>query len=1143
MTATMAPPARRDSPYFGLDYYDEKFGPWFFGRESDGGKIITNLRAARLTLLHAESGVGKTSLLRAGVAWRLHRLADDTFARGRPVRSIPVVFSSWKDDPATELATAVRAAVQPYLGDGQVQARRGGSLDEAIEAAADAAGAGLLIMLDQFEEYFLYRSREPVPERFADELARCVNRTDLRANFLIAIREDAYAGLGDLFKGRIANVYGNYLHIDFLDRASAEKAIREPLEIYNRQPEVAEPVSVQDELVEAVLDEVRAFSSDADAAIPITMPAATADGHRDQIATPLLQLVMQQVWDTERAEGSRQLRLSTLQQLHGVRTIVDGHLGQALGALSTAERQTAIEMFDHLVTPSGSKIAESVVDLAKRTGHPEEQVGAVLRKLDDQRIVRPVPAAPGQDPVRFRRYEIFHDVLAPTINRAIAANEEQRRVRRFRRLAALAVALLVIVAAVAVVFAYLLNSANTEKLTAESRQLAAEAEQQLSHDPQLSAALAVQALRIRTTTEAEEALRTALPALQTLRTFQDGATVYSAAFDPANPDKVAGADYSGSTSIWDVRTGQRLLRLAAGAITKTASADAVAFNPAGTEVVIGYADGILAVFDAGDGRLTKTVKVGSAINTVQFVPGTDEVVMATAQSVVAWHEQQGTACCQVLAKAQPSEVAADPSNPKEFALTTDDGVFVLDTSTPGRPRQYRLGSVSASDVQFSPDGSEVVTADNDGTADVFRLATGKVVATFSSSDTDAFTAAFSPDGKRVVVGYRSGTGRVWDVATQLQLTLLAGHGDSIVTAQFSPDSGEVVTGSEDGTVRVWDAEPRQLQTEFTIPPNSTSPVPVDAAEYIGGRIIAEDPDGHAYLLSAGGELQQTASTGQPVDSGEWDRAGNKIIYATVYGQVELWRAAGTRFVQATPPDVRATVADAVAISADGSRIALLVHSEDGDMTVEVRDAGTGELLRTLQANYPLAGIEFDPSNQEIVGPDNAGQVEVWSGTATKARSLGSSGPSLDNIAFNRAGSEFASMSQTGDVNIWNARDDRVVTSIDACQAAASATFSPDGSKIVVACGDATVRVFDAATGRTLTELQASDEGSASDASFSPDGKNIVSSVDARHTGLIEIWNAELTTSSLPALEKIADQEVTLKLTSAQVQQYLNGTGG
>ena len=63
----------RDSPYFGLEYYEEQFGAWFFGRETEGSKIITNLRAARLTLLHAESGVGKSSLLRAGVAWRMRQ--------------------------------------------------------------------------------------------------------------------------------------------------------------------------------------------------------------------------------------------------------------------------------------------------------------------------------------------------------------------------------------------------------------------------------------------------------------------------------------------------------------------------------------------------------------------------------------------------------------------------------------------------------------------------------------------------------------------------------------------------------------------------------------------------------------------------------------------------------------------------------------------------------------------------------------------------------------------------------------------------------------------------------------------------------------------------------------------------------------
>jgi len=378
----------RECPYVGLDYYREKFGAWFFGREADGSKIITNLQAARLTLLHAESGVGKSSLLRAGVAWRLRRLAlKESLFKGTV--DIPVVFSSWKDDPVLELVDAIGAAIEPFLMGRPKPELPADRLDAAIEAAADAVNAPLLVILDQFEAYFLYHSREPTPERFADELARCINRADLPANFLIAIREDAYAGLGDLFKGRIANVYGNYLHIEYLDRASAEKAIRAPLDVYNRLPGVDERVEIQDELVQAVLDQVRAYDTAGDA---IQGQAATMNG-ADRIATPLLQLVMETVWKRERAEGSRELRLSTLQNLEGVGKIVDTHLGKALSALNEDERQTAIDMFDHLVTPSGGKIAESVPDLAQRTGHSEAQVGSVLDKLDHERIVRSLPGS------------------------------------------------------------------------------------------------------------------------------------------------------------------------------------------------------------------------------------------------------------------------------------------------------------------------------------------------------------------------------------------------------------------------------------------------------------------------------------------------------------------------------------------------------------------------------------------------------------------------------------------------------------------------------------------------------------------------------------------------------------------------------
>ena len=57
----------------------------------------------------------------------------------------------------------------------------------------------------------------------------------MRANFLIAVREDAYGRLGDLFGGRISNVYDNYLHLEYLTRDAARDAIEKPVEIYNAE--------------------------------------------------------------------------------------------------------------------------------------------------------------------------------------------------------------------------------------------------------------------------------------------------------------------------------------------------------------------------------------------------------------------------------------------------------------------------------------------------------------------------------------------------------------------------------------------------------------------------------------------------------------------------------------------------------------------------------------------------------------------------------------------------------------------------------------------------------------------------------------------------------------------------------------------
>jgi WD40 repeat protein len=1140
----------RDNPYFGLDYYEEKYGAWFFGREDEGGKIITNLRAARLTLLHAESGVGKSSLLRAGVAWRIRKLADDNFTRRGTARSVPIVFSSWRDDPVLELTGAIRTAIKPYLADRPEPELPTDRLDVAIEAASDAANASLLIMLDQFEEYFLYRSREPTPERFADELGRCINRTDLRANFLIAIREDAYAALGDLFKGRIPNVYSNYLHVEYLDRASAEKAIREPLDTYNGQPDVSEHVQIQDELVEAVLDQVRAFNGDGD----VAQGQAASNGSDARVATPLLQLVMETVWERERATGSHELRLSTLQDLRGVQMIVDAHLGKALDTLGSAERQTAIDTFDHLVTPSGAKIAESVPDLANRTGHSETEVGRVLEKLDHERIVRPIPAAPGQDPMRYRRYEIFHDVLGPAINHTIAEREERRRARRIRRLAASAVGVLIVALAVVAVFFLLWRSAINAKRAAESRQWAAEAAVNATRDPALSLFLALQALHLQSTGQAVDALRQALPEGQAIRTIPTATTASWAVFDPVNANEVASAGKDGTASIWDIKTGRRLvwLRPKSG-FAVTGTANAVAFNSAGTQVAVGYSNGTVVLFDASSGReLRPIINVGPSVYDVRYVGGTGELAIATQGGIRWWRPGRGLV---TLSHAQANTIAIDPQDPLTWAVATSYPNATVIWNLHASPPTHRSVGVGDYDAEFSPNGRQVVLADSSGLVYIYDLATFKQVWLLDAGEGTANSAAFSQNGQLVVSAYKSGSALVWDAATGLKLTSLIGNASTVYTARFSPVGSEVVTASGDGTVRVWQAEPRELRRGFASSFYKGTPNPVYSAQYspVGGRILIVDASSPARVFTANGQpisvggqaLILNPGGGASVYSAQFNRAGTEIVTANSDGTVGLWHTSGpgyTRTRLPSPISLPGGPAQYASFSPDGSRIAAVTSND----TAEVFSSETGHLLRTLDPRhyFALSVAVFSPNGHQVFTGDGNGQVEVWNAaTGREMRLLGKAGPAINDVEFNKSGSEFVTASDSGIVTVWNASNYRQVRSINACPSPSTASFSPDGSKIVVACGNGGAPVFATATGQQLTLLEGANVGEVNSAAFSPDGKSIVTTFDADGAGGVRIWSSELATTSLPALERLAEQRVPGTLAPSERQQYLTGIHG
>ena len=500
------------SPFQGLGFYTEDDARWFFGRATERKIILAHLRTARLTLLYAESGVGKSSLLRAGVAARLRELAMQNIHASRSPKFVPLVFSAWKDDPVEDLIAEIRRQVHVLRpasnGAGPAASAPDGGLAEAIATAGSALDATLVIILDQFEEHFSYRLTSDRPDRLADELAQCVNSPTVPANFLIAVREDAYGGLGDLFSGRISNVYNNYLHLEYLTREAALEAIEKPVEIYNADHPEQEQIALDEDLADAVLDEVKRGNielgtrrADRDGG---TWPGANAD----EIETPFLQLVMTRLWECELAKGSRVLRTETLNdELGGAETIVRNHVDRALTGLAGEELEAATDIFHDLVTPSGVKVAHTARDLAQMSAHSETTVGAVLDRLYEERIVRAVDPAPGSGQAR---YEIFHDRLAAPIldwrqqrenarldrarERAEQEAEVQRtQARRFKRRArimfALAVGLLVLLVAVAALLGYARHQTDTasrERHQATYFGLTSSANSQLATRPDVS---------------------------------------------------------------------------------------------------------------------------------------------------------------------------------------------------------------------------------------------------------------------------------------------------------------------------------------------------------------------------------------------------------------------------------------------------------------------------------------------------------------------------------------------------------------------------------------------------------------------------------------------------------------------------------
>src|SRR5262249_12220365 len=293
----------------------------------------------------------------------------------------------------------------------------------------------------------------------------------------------------------IPDLLSNLLRLEHLDREAATRAIRRPLQRYNAEHRVEAPVSIEDGLVEALLEELRTGQVDLDRAAPAPLRSVAARS-KVRIETPFLQVVLMRLWQEEMAVGSRVLKLSSLRRLGGAELIVRRHVDQLMDGIDETDRATAALLLRFLVLSKGTKVALTIPELVALVELPPDHVERVVTLLSapDKLILRRVASAaePG-----VMRYEIFHDVLAPAIldwrTRYVRAQEQaaaERRISQERRLArkwrwrAAGLALMTVVMLLLSVLVW------WQARIAKARELAASAQAQIPIDPDRSLRLA-----------------------------------------------------------------------------------------------------------------------------------------------------------------------------------------------------------------------------------------------------------------------------------------------------------------------------------------------------------------------------------------------------------------------------------------------------------------------------------------------------------------------------------------------------------------------------------------------------------------------------------------------------------------------------